>query len=125
MHLDDPFPLDAVPSRVKNAILKEFEGRCPSVGEVAQIPDSYWLSAPGIGLTHLEQIRSVTGALPQQTARSSLARLSNAKLLDRLERLLEELQWLHHQLEARLSQAPRRKPNRQWHKKAMQDEAGR
>lgn len=40
MRLDEPFPLQAVPSRVRHAILQEFKGCCPSIREVAEIPDS-------------------------------------------------------------------------------------
>jgi hypothetical protein len=122
MHLDEPFPLDAVPSRVRHAILQEFKGRCPSLREVAETPDSYWLSTPAIGPAFLEKIRSITD--PQPTVPPSSARLSDAELLARLEWLQKELRWLHEQLQARLSTKPvRRKPNCQWHKKAMQDEA--
>jgi hypothetical protein len=123
MRLNEPFPLQAVPSRVRIAILNEFKGRCPSLQEVTKIPDSYWLSTPAIGPAHLAIIRSITDAQPQQTARPSSVRLSDAELLDRLEWLQEELRWLHDQLRARLSNSTRRKPNRQWHKKALQDTA--
>jgi hypothetical protein len=125
MHLDEPFPLQAVPSRVRDAILQEFKGRCPNLREVAEIPDSYWLATPSIGPAFLEKIRSLTDEQPLQTARPSFARLSDAELLDRLEWLQEELRWLHDQLKARLSKAPRRKPNCEWHKKAMRDQADR
>jgi len=125
MHLDEPFPLQAVSSRLRNAILQEFKGRCPSLREVTEIPDGHWLSTPAIGTTHLAMIRSVTDEQPQPTVRPSLTQLSDAELLDRLEWLQEELHWLHDQLRARLSKPARRIPNRQWHKKALQDEAAR
>jgi hypothetical protein len=125
MHLDEPFPLQAVSSRLRNAILQEFKGRCPSLREVTDIPDRHWLSTPAIGTTHLAMIRSVTDEQPQPTARPSLTQLSDAELLDRLEWLQEELRWLHDQLRASLSKPARRIPNRQWHKKALQDEAAR
>ncbi|WP_210252239.1 hypothetical protein, partial [Microvirga tunisiensis] len=48
MDWDEPFPLNAVPPRVRNTILLEFKGRCPSLREVAEIPDSYWLETPNI-----------------------------------------------------------------------------
>jgi hypothetical protein len=107
MHLDSLFPLDAVSPRARNAILRGFKGRCPSIQEAATIPDSYWLSTPGIGAAYLEQISSVTHALPQQI-NDSLAQVSDAELLEHLERLREELHWLHDQLKEKLSQAPRR-----------------
>jgi hypothetical protein len=70
MDWNEPFPLSAVPPWVRNTILSEFKGRCPSIREVAEIPDSYWLATPNIGPTCLEQIRSVTDAEPQQTGNS-------------------------------------------------------
>ncbi|WP_210252240.1 hypothetical protein, partial [Microvirga tunisiensis] len=42
MTLEEPFPLDAVPSRVRAAILNAFKGRCPSVREMAEISDRDW-----------------------------------------------------------------------------------
>jgi hypothetical protein len=66
MHMDQPFPLDAGPSRVKNAILNEFKGRCPSIRDVAEIPDRYWLSTPAIGSVHLEKICNVIREQPRQ-----------------------------------------------------------
>lgn len=120
MHMDQPFPLDAVPSRVKNAILNEFKGRCPSIRDVAETPDSYWLSTPAIGSVHLAKIRNVIGEQPRQACPPS-ALWSDSELLDRLERLEKEVRWLRDQLNARLSKPTRRKPNRQWHRLAMQD----
>jgi hypothetical protein len=121
MHIDEPFPLDAVPSRMRNAILNEFQGRRPSVRDVAEIPDHYWLSTPDVGPAFLEKIHRVIGPQLPPTASPSSVRLSDAELLDRLERLQEEVQRLQDQLKARLSKLARRKPNRQWHKTAMQD----
>jgi hypothetical protein len=125
MRLDEPFPLQAVPSRVRHVILQEFKGRCPSLREVAELPDRYWLSTPSIGPAHLAMIRSVTDEQPPQPAHPSSARLSDTELFDRLERLQAELRWLHEQLKARLCKPTRRKPNCQWHKNALQDEANR
>ena len=114
MDWDEPFPLNAVPPRVRNTILNEFKGRCPSIREVAEIPDSYWLATPNIGPTFLEQIRSVTDAPPEQTGNSSRPRLTDAELLERLERLQDELRWLQDEMEARLLKTAGRRPNRQW-----------
>jgi hypothetical protein len=116
---DEPFPLNAVPPRVRNAVLNEFKGRCPSIQEVAEIPDSYWLATPSIGPTFLEQIRRVTGAA-QQTSRPSRPYLTDAEFLERLERLQDELRWLQDQMEARLLKTATRRPNRQWLKGVTQ-----
>ena len=124
MDWDEPFPLTAVPRRVRNTILNEFKGRCPSIREVADIPDSYWLATPNIGPTFLEQIRGVTDAPPEQTASSSCSRLTDSELLERLEWLQDELRWLREQMETRLLKTARRRPNRRWLKSAAQDGSG-
>ena len=113
MDWDEPFPLNVVPPRVRNTILTEFKGRCPSIREVAETPDSYWLATPNIGPTFLEQIRSVTDAALEQTASPSRPRLTDAELLVRLERLQDELRWLRDQMEAKLLNTARRRRNRQ------------
>jgi hypothetical protein len=124
MDWDEPFPLTAVPPRVRNTILNEFKGRCPSIREVAEIPDSDWLATPNIGPTFLEQIRSVTDAPPEQTASPSCSRLTDGELLGRLEWLQDELRWLQEQMETRLLKTARRRANRRWLKLATQDGSG-
>jgi hypothetical protein len=41
MQQDEAFPLAVIPPRVRRAILREFQGRWPTVQEVAQIPDRH------------------------------------------------------------------------------------
>jgi hypothetical protein len=94
MRLDEPFPLEAVPSRLRTAILREFQGRCPSIGEVAQIPDKQWLSTPHVGERSVEIIHDITDAARQQGARPPGTQLTDTELLERLEWLQEELRWL-------------------------------
>jgi hypothetical protein len=124
MDWNEPFPLNAVPPRVRNTILNEFKGRCPSIREVAEIPDSDWLATPNIGPAFLEQIRSVTDAPPEQTASPSCSRLTDGELLGRLEWLQDELRWLQEQMETRLLKTARRRANRRWLKLATQDGSG-
>ena len=78
-------------------------------------PGQLLASTPDIGPTSLETIRRVAGAKTQQTASPSSDSLTDAELLDRLQRLQDELRWLQDQLKARLSKAPGRTPNRYWH----------
>ncbi len=124
MDRDEPFPLGAVPPRVRHTILSEFKGSCPSIREVAEIPDSYWLATPNIGPAFLEQIRRVTDAPSEQTVSPSRPQLTDTELLDRLEQLQNELQWLHDQMEAKLFKTARRRPNRRWLAVATQDGTG-
>ncbi len=94
MQLDEPFPLEIVPSRVRHAMLDEFKGRRPTMREVAQIPDAYWLATPAIGRKVLQTIRAVVQAPRPQTDAPALPRLTDAELLDRLDSLRRELLWM-------------------------------
>jgi hypothetical protein len=95
MQLNDPFPLNSFPSQVKNAILDEFKGRCPTIIEVAHIPDAYWLATPAIGPAILERIRSFT----------HVGRLTDAELLDRLDFVRDELRCIEDALKAKVARA--------------------
>jgi hypothetical protein len=115
MRLDDPFPLEIVPSPAKHAMLGVFKGRWPSVREVAQVPDSYWLATPAIGRKLLQTIRAVTDAPRSEADVLALPRLSDAELLDRLESLREELRYIHATLKAKTRKAARNKDRFQGH----------
>ncbi len=103
MHENELFPLEAVPSRVKFAILREFQGRWPTVQEVSRICDKSWLTVPGIGRTALASIRQATGDQHPLTVNGPAARMSDAELLTRLDLLQVELQSLSEALNATLS----------------------
>jgi hypothetical protein len=112
MPVDEPFPLESVPSRVRQAILSEFKGRCPSVREVAEIPDAYWLATPAMGRRFLQMIRDITHAPGRQADAPVRPRLTDAELLDRLESLQRELQWLQATLKAKTRRMPRSRDRR-------------
>ncbi len=103
MQLDENFPLEAFPSPVRAAILDEFDGRCPTVREVAYIPDNRWLATPAIGPATLERIRCLTqGRQPRE--RGSLAsHMTDAELMKRLLSLQEELRSIHKAVEAKMA----------------------
>jgi hypothetical protein len=109
MHENELFPLETVPSWVKIAILREFEGRRPTVREVNQICDRSWLAVPGIGRTALASIRQATGDQQPLSADEAVARMSDAELLTRLKHLQEELQSLNEVLNAALSPTSKRR----------------
>ena len=108
MHENELFPLETVPSWVRIAILREFEGRRPTVQEVSRICDRSWLAVPGIGRTALASIRQATGDQQPLSAHESVARMSDGDLLTRLELLQQELQSLNAVLNAALSPASRK-----------------
>ena len=84
MQLDEPSPLDAVAPQLRRVILGEFQGRWPTVHEIAEISDQHRLASPGVGPGTLEAMRRITHPPHQQDDPGSL-RLSDAALLDRLE----------------------------------------
>src|SRR5687768_9091993 len=101
MQQDKPFPLDAIPLRVRRAIIREFQGRWPTVQEVAQVSDRHWLANPDIGPAALQRIQEILHARQGQRDTSS-PRLSDAELLVRLESVQEQFRRIHRTLEARM-----------------------
>ncbi|PVE23407.1 hypothetical protein DC522_16245 [Microvirga sp. KLBC 81] len=109
MQQAESFPLEAIPPRVRRAIIREFQGRWPTVQEVAQISDRHWLATPDIGPLALEKIRSI---LQSQSRRNdnSPPQLIDAEVLDRLEAIQEELRRIQCTLDTRISQTLRKGP---------------
>lgn len=106
MDTGDTFPLFAVPSRIRTVILQEFQGRCPTVQEVAQRSDKQWLAVPGVGLSALGIIRSVTVVQPVNEEASLSTSMSDDEMLDRLMSIQEELRRIHDVLKAKLEVTP-------------------
>jgi hypothetical protein len=102
MHETEFFPLETLPSWVRIAVLREFNGRRPTVREVERICDRSWLAVPGIGRTALANIRQATGDQQPLGASASVAGMSDSELLTRLEALQEELKNLSGILSATL-----------------------
>jgi hypothetical protein len=94
MHESDLFPIETLPPRIKDAVLAEFHGRCPTVLEVATTPDSHWLTVPNMGRSSLAQLRSATRGVRRKVGIPTLSGLSDAELLaqaQHTERQLREL----------------------------------
>jgi hypothetical protein len=91
MQLDDPFPVERFPQKVRDAILVELGGRCPTVRDVLIMPDDEWLKVPGIGPVALAKLRQVTKNLPQKPLARALAGWTDAELMAEHDRLLSEL----------------------------------
>jgi hypothetical protein len=112
MGLDDPFPIEKCSGRVRGAILAEFQGRCPTIREVASISDSQWLTVPNIGPTTLEELRSMVQQPPSGKDRASIITMPDGELLSRLNRLQRELNILVAEIRERLSSGNSRKNGR-------------
>ncbi|NBJ13035.1 hypothetical protein [Microvirga arsenatis] len=106
MLFDSPLPLEAVPQRARRAILEVFDGRWPTVREVARISDKQWLATPGVGATVLSALRQVAPSEHEADNRPCTSRLSDEKLLARLERLQDELRSIERLVRVRLSDPP-------------------
>src|SRR3712207_3908843 len=105
MGLDDPFPIDKCSGRVRGAILAEFQGRCPTIREVASISDAQWLTVPNIGPTTLEEIRRFISEAPAEQRLQDLPTMDDGELLSRLNRLQRELNLIASAIRARISAA--------------------
>ena len=103
MGLDDPFPIEKCSGRVRGAILAEFQGRCPTIREVASISDAQWLTVPNIGPTTLEELRSMTHAAPNGESSLNPAGMPDGELLSRLNRLQRELNIIVGEIRARFT----------------------
>ncbi|QRM34509.1 hypothetical protein [Microvirga sp. VF16] len=69
--------------------MEKFGGRCPSISEVANIPDADLLMLAGIGPSTIRKIHSITGGgIISSTA---MAGLSDDELLSKCDRLLAQL----------------------------------
>jgi hypothetical protein len=91
MRPDDPFPADKFHYPAREAFLAEFNGRHPTVREVACISDDHWLKYPGIGALTIVKLRSLTRGIRQELQVPTLTPVSDAALLDQHEALQEEL----------------------------------
>jgi len=106
MLVDQSLPSEAVPQRARRAILEVFDGRWPTVREVAQISDKQWLATPGIGTTVLQALRQVAPCEHKADNLPCASRLSDDKLLARLERLQDELRAIEDLVRTKLGERP-------------------
>ncbi len=88
----DLFPIEKFLPRAREAILAEFNGRCPTIGEVAGISDAKWLELPGFGPGALVVMRQITRGLVRKAATRS--GMTDAALLAERDRLQSELGYL-------------------------------
>jgi hypothetical protein len=112
MGLDDPFPIDKCSARVRGAVLAEFNGRCPTMREVANISDAQWLTVPNIGPTTLEELRSLTLHPPNGEDHHNGVDMEDAELLSRLSRLQRDLNIVAGQIRSRIIPSARKRPSK-------------
>lgn len=100
MQLDEPFPIEHFPPRVRIVILSEFGGRHPTVREVVGIPDTHWLKLPTIGPGTVARLRSLTRGMRREIRVPSLAGLTDTELLAQREFLQGELRCIRDKIKA-------------------------
>ncbi|KLK90444.1 hypothetical protein AA309_25520 [Microvirga vignae] len=98
MQPSDPFPLERCSSRLRSAILAEFQGRHPTLQEVASIPPRRWLTAPGVGQTLLTELEAIIRDHQGWTKSDVPATSTDAALVERIEQLQRDLERLRREL---------------------------
>jgi hypothetical protein len=94
----EPFPINRLPPRAREAVLTEFQGCCPTVLEVARLPDAYWLKVPNMGPSAIAKLRSLTFSTRQTTGLDSLTGLSDVELLAQSKLLKNDLRRIQEDL---------------------------
>lgn len=89
---DMPFPIERCSKRVANALLREFEGRIPTVEEVLAYRDNDWLGTPGFGRKALEEINEIKSSLQPAPAAILRAKISDAELVLHLHGLVQDME---------------------------------
>ena len=87
-----PFPIDRCSKRVANALLREFEGRVPSVAEVLAYGDDDWLGTPGVGRKALDEINVIKTTLDPALATTFRPKMSDAELVLHLNSLVHDME---------------------------------
>jgi hypothetical protein len=87
LQLDDPFPLEELPPRVREIILTEFGGLHPTIREVAGVPDTQWLKLSGMGPRLVALMRSLTRGARRKAEFPSLAGMTDSELRAEYDRL--------------------------------------
>jgi len=111
MRPGDPFPLERCSGRLRSAILTEFQGRHPTLQEVAAIPPQKWLTVPGIGQASLAEMEAIIQAHQDWISSNTPARPSDAAMVDQLDRLQRDLDRLRRELRSLIESIRRKQPH--------------
>jgi hypothetical protein len=87
----DLFPIERCSSRLKTAVLDEFQGRCPTLQEIISISQRRWLTVPGIGYTLLTELDSIIQSCGVGTEEDTQKLSDDTEFLARLERMKRDL----------------------------------
>ena len=109
MQPSDLFPIDRCSSRLKTAILGEFNGRSPTFQDILSLSPKEWMTVPGMGPALLRELHSIVQNPSAATEVDSFETRQDADLMARLERFQRDLERLQHDLRVLLGEAPSRK----------------
>ncbi len=109
MEPSDPFPIERCSSRLKTAILGEFNGRSPTYQDILSLSPKEWMTVPGMGPALLRELHNIVQNPSAAAEVDSFETREDADLMARLERFQEDLKRLQHDLRVLLSEAPSRK----------------
>ncbi len=104
MEPSDPFPIERCSSRLKTAILAEFNGRSPTYQDILNLSPKEWMTVPGMGPALLRELHSIVRNPVAEVV--SFETREDADLMARLEGFQEDLKRLQHDLRELLGQAP-------------------
>jgi len=109
MRPSDPFPLERCSSRLRLSILREFQGRHPTLREVASIPPQKWLTAPGIGPASLVELEAIIREHQDWMTNNASSSRADAELADQLERMQHDLKRLRCELRSLIDEIRKKK----------------
>jgi hypothetical protein len=89
---DMPFPIERCSKRVANALLREFDGRVPSLAEVMAYRDNDWLGTPGFGRKALDEIKEIKTTLDPSPPIMLRPKMSDAELVLHLNTLVQDME---------------------------------
>jgi len=96
--LEELFPIETCSRRLKETLLRKFNGRCPTILEVSETPAAHWNEVPGMGSASLRELRRVVQDMPKKIRTRSLVGLTTNELFTRHTMLRDELRSLHNEL---------------------------
>ena len=109
MQPNDPFPIERCSSRLKTAILAEFNGRSPTYQDILSLSPKELMTVPGMGPALLRELHRIVQNPSAVAEVASFETREDADLMARLERFQEDLKRLQHDLRLLLGEAPLRK----------------
>jgi hypothetical protein len=98
MQPSDPFPIERCSSRLRTAILAEFNGRSPTYQDILAIPLQQWLTVPGMGRRLLSELEGLIHSQPS-VPQGDPSGKPDDELFARMERFQRDLRQLQHDLQ--------------------------